>query len=245
MSASSRNPSFLLFLIELRARLMRVLLVLFLLFAVLMYAANQLYAWLAEPLLHFLPQGHLIATEMTSAFFVPFKLAFVVSVWITMPYGLYQIWQFVAPALYRHERRTTWLFLLISTFLFYTGMAFAYFIIFPLLFHFLAQVAPKGVMISPDISAYLDFATRLLFMFGVLFEIPMVMVLLSILNVVKVATWKKYRPYAIVGAFVVGMILAPPDVLSQTILAIPIWLLYEIGIIMMIFSGLIKYEKNS
>lgn len=244
MSASSRNPAVLHFLIELRTRLMRVLLVLFLLFAILMYAANQLYTWLAKPLLVFLPQGHLIATELTSAFFVPFKLAFMVSAALTMPYGLYQLWQFIAPALYQHERRTLWLFLIISSGLFYIGMAFAYFIIFPLLFHFLAQAVPTGVVMSPDIGTYMNFTTRLLFMFGLLFEIPMAMVLLSLLKIVQMTTWKKYRSYAVLGAFVMGMILAPPDVLSQTILAIPIWLLYEMGILMMILAGLTRHEKK-
>jgi sec-independent protein translocase protein TatC len=217
-------------IIELRSRLMRSLVLLLALFAVLMYFANHLYTWLALPLLKFLPQGHLIATQIVSPFFVPFKLAFMASFLLAVPYFLYQAWAFIAPALYGHERRVVWPFLFASAFLFYAGIAFAYFVIFPMLFHFLAKVAPAGVMLSPDISEYLDFTVKLLLVFGGLFEIPIVMVLLVSTGAVTRAHFRKNRSYAFVGAFIVGMLLAPPDVLSMTLIAIPIWLLYETGI---------------
>lgn len=224
------------FLVELRSRLIYSLIVLFFIFAVLLYFANDLYTWLALPLLKFLPQGHLIATQVVSPFFVPFKLAFMASMLLAVPFFLYQLWVFIAPALYGHERRLVWPFLLTSAFLFYAGIAFAYFVIFPMLFHFLARVAPEGVVLSPDINAYLDFTIKLLLVFGGLFEIPIVMVLLISTNVVKRARFIKMRSYAIVAAFVLGMLLAPPDVLSQILLAIPIWLLYETGIFLSRFA---------
>ncbi len=224
------------FLIELRSRLIYSLIVLFLVFAVFLYFANHLYTLLALPLLKWLPQGHLIATQIVSPFFVPFKLAFMASVLLVMPFFLYQLWAFVAPALYGHERRLIWPFLLLSAILFYAGVAFAYLVIFPMLFHFLANVAPQGVVLSPDISEYLDFTIKLLLVFGALFEIPMIMMLLVLLKVVTRERFIKMRSYAIVGAFIVGMLLAPPDVLSQTLLAVPIWLLYEAGILLSRFA---------
>jgi sec-independent protein translocase protein TatC len=229
---SSNNPpsASLHFLVEIRSRLIYSLIFLFIIFSILLYFANHLYTLLALPLLKFLPQGHLIATEIVSPFFVPFKLAFLASMLLCVPFFLYQLWAFVAPALYGHERRMIWPFLLSSAMLFYGGMTFAYFVIFPMLFRFLSRVAPEGVMISPDITAYLDFTTKLLLVFGCLFEIPMVMVLLVSTRLVTRARFIKMRSYAIVGAFILGMLLAPPDVLSQTLLAIPIWLLYEAGI---------------
>lgn len=232
MSANNKANEAIHFLVELRSRLIYSLIVLFSLFAVLLYFANNLYTLLALPLLKFLPQGHLIATQIVSPFFVPFKLAFMASMLIAVPFFLYQIWAFISPALYGHERRMLWPFIFASAFLFYSGIAFAYFVIFPMLFHFLAHVAPEGVMLAPDISEYLDFTIKLLLVFGGLFEIPMVMVLLVSTGVVERARLIKWRSYAIVGAFVIGMLLAPPDVLSQTILAVPIWLLYEVGIVM-------------
>jgi len=228
-------------LAELRTRLIYAITVLFGSFAILMYFANQLYTWLALPLLKFLPQGHLIATEIVAPFFVPFKLAFMSSVLLTVPFILYQVWAFISPALYGHEKRMIWPFLLLSAGLFYAGIAFAYFVIFPMLFHFLANVAPKGVILSPDISEYLDFTIKLLLVFGALFEIPIIMSLLISTGIVTREKFIKWRSYAIVGAFVIGMLLAPPDVFSQTLLAIPVWLLYEIGILL---SRVIKTKRN-
>ncbi len=220
------------FLIELRSRLIYSLIFLFILFAVLLYFANDLYTLLAMPLLKFLPQGHLIATQIVSPFFVPFRLAFFAAMVLAAPFFLYQAWVFVAPALYARERRLLWPFLFVSIFLFYAGIIFAYGVIFPLLFHFLASVAPEGVTLSPDISAYLDFTLKLLLIFGSLFEIPIIMGLLTVTGVVTHARFVKMRSYAIVGAFIIGMFLGPPDVLSQIILAVPIWLLYEAGVLL-------------
>ena len=231
-------------LTELRTRLIRALVVFMILFAVLMYFANHLYTLLALPLLKFLPQGHLIATQIVSPFFVPFKLAFMAAMLLGVPYFLYQLWAFIAPALYGHERRMVWPFLFASAFLFYAGQAFAYFVIFPMLFHFLATVAPIGVVLSPDISEYLDFTIKLLLVFGGLFEIPMIMVLLVSTGMVTRAKLIGWRSYAIVGAFIIGMLIAPPDVLSQTILALPIWLLYEVGILLTGFVGKKKYAQE-
>lgn len=228
----TEQPQILHYLVELRARLISSLIVLFILFAVFTYFANNLYTLLALPLLKFLPQGHLIATQIVSPFFVPFKLAFMAAVLVSVPYMLYQLWCFVSPALYGHERRLAWPMIFLSTTLFYLGIAFAYFVIFPLLFHFLANTAPQGVVLSPDISEYFDFTIKLLIVFGALFEIPIIMVVLSATNLVPIQRFIKWRSYAIVGAFIAGMLLAPPDVLSQTLLAIPIWFLYEIGIIL-------------
>lgn len=232
-----------LLLVELRTRLLYSICFLFSLFAVLCYFANNLYTWLALPLLKFLPQGHLIATQIVSPFFVPFKLAFMSAVLLSVPFFLYQLWRFVAPALYGHEKKLLWPFLFLSASLFYAGLAFAYFVIFPLLFHFLARVVPQGVMLSPDISDYLDFTLKLLLVFGALFEIPIMMALLVSIGLVTRNQFIRWRSYAIVGAFVVGMLLAPPDVLSQTILAVPIWLLYEMGIMLTKFAKRVRNEK--
>lgn len=240
MSANSKSEA-IHFLVEVRTRLIYSLIVLFVLFACLLYFANNLYTLLALPLLKFLPQGHLIATQIVSPFFVPFKLAFMASILIAVPYFIYQIWAFISPALYGHERRMIWPFIFISAFLFYSGIAFAYFVIFPMLFHFLSRVAPEGVMLAPDISEYLDFTIKLLLIFGGLFEIPIVMVLLVSTGMVERIRLVKWRSYAIVGAFIIGMLLAPPDVLSQTILAVPIWLLYEVGLVMTKF---VKTKKR-
>lgn len=227
------------FLVELRSRLLYAAIFLLIVFAGLAYYANELYTLLAQPLLKFLPQGRLIATQLVSPFFVPFKLALFVAMILTVPFLLYQLWTFAAPALYPHERRLVWPFLLSSTLLFYSGMAFAYFAIFPALFHFLAGVTPQGVMLSPDISEYLDFTVKLLLVFGCLFEIPMVMMLLVYTKLVTRQQFIKRRSFAIVGAFIVGMLLAPPDVISQTMLAVPVWLLYEAGIIL---AGFVRHE---
>ncbi len=243
---TSPNPSAesLLFLVEVRGRLIRALTVLLLIFAVCLYFSSQLYTWLALPLLKFLPQGHLIATQIVSPFFVPFKLAFMAAMLLSVPFFLYQVWAFIAPALYGHERRMLWPFLLLSSVLFYAGMAFAYFVIFPMLFHFLAGIAPVGVMLAPDITEYLDFTIKLLLVFGGLFEIPIVMLILVSTNIVTYQRFIKWRSYAIVGAFIIGMLLAPPDVLSQTLLAIPIWFLYEAGILLARFAGK-KHAKKT
>lgn len=218
--------------VELRARLIRSLLFLLIVFSLFSYEANALYETLAKPLLKQLPSQHFIATAVTAPFFIPFKLAFLCAVLVSAPVFLYQLGVFASPALYQRERRFIWKIMTASVFLFYAGTAFAYFIILPLLFQFLAKITPAGVMFMPDMSDYLDFTMQLLLAFGVLFEIPIVMLVLAMFGCVNAVTFKKMRPYAIVGAFVLGMLFAPPDVLSQTCLALPIWGLYEVGLLL-------------
>lgn len=219
------------FLTELRARLINSLIVMFVLFAALMFFANHLYDWLALPLLKFLPAGHLIATQVVSPFFVPFRLAFMAAMLLATPYFLFQLWGFIAPALYGHEKRLVWPFLWVSALLFYVGVAFGYFVILPTLFQLLANVGPKSVLLSPDISEYLGFTSNLLLIFGALFEIPMVMVLLTSTQIVPLQSLNKRRGYVVLIGFVIGMFIMP-DVLSQTLLAITVWLLYEVGLLM-------------
>ncbi len=216
---------------EFRKRMVSALLFFSSAFFILLYFSNHLYTWLALPLLKQLPKGHgLIATNIAAPFFVPFELTFFVALFLTMPYFFYQIWAFAAPALYVREKKFVWPLLFMSTLLFYLGAAFAYFVIFPILFHFLTHTAPEGVMVSPDVSAYLDFTLKLFLSFGVIFEIPVITILLVRSKMVSREKLKKCRPYAIVGAFVIGMVLAPPDVFSQTVFAVPLWLLFESGI---------------
>ncbi len=220
---------------ELRTRLIYSLIFFTLLLALAVYDANHLYTLLAQPLLRFLPEGHLIATQIVSPFFAPFKLAFLAAILLAAPFFIYQLWHFIAPALYRSERKIIWPFLLVSAALFYVGIAFAYFVILPMLFRFLANIAPIGVVFTPDINAYLDFTIKLLLIFGALFEIPIIMQVLVLLKIVTRAQLVKWRAYAIVASFILGMLFAPPDVMSQTILAVPIWLLYEAGLIMTVW----------
>jgi sec-independent protein translocase protein TatC len=227
----SPSPTLLRFLFELRRRLMLSLVVVTVLFFSLAYFSNTLYHWLALPLLRHLPQGsNLIATQVIAPLWIPFKFAMVVALVLAIPFLIYQGWAFIAPALYLRERRIVWPLLLISTSLFYLGMAFAYFVIFPLIFSFLSRSAPENVLVAPDISQYLDFTLKMLFVFGFIFEVPVVTTVLVLTGVVTRERLAKLRPYAIVTAFIVGMLLAPPDVFSQTLLAIPLWLLFEIGL---------------
>lgn len=236
---NENNSSLLRFLTELRKRVIYCLIALSLIFSVLIYFANNLYTLLALPLLRYLPVGHgLIATNVIAPFYVPFELTFFVAMFLAMPIFLYQLWAFIAPALYKKERRLIWPLLLMSTLLFYLGMVFAYFVVFPIFFHFLANTAPKGVTISPDISQYLDFTLKLFFTFGLMFEVPIVTLLLIYTGVATRQQLVAKRPYVIVGAFILGMLFAPPDVLSQTLLAIPLWLLFEIGLFLARFFTL-------
>ena len=218
-------------LIELRDRLLRVVLAVVAIFLVLTPFANYLFTRLAGPLLVHLPEGSsMVAIDVASPFFTPFKLALVVAIFIAMPYILYQLWAFVAPGLYLHERQRVFPLLVSSTALFYIGAAFAYFIVFPLVFGFLTHTAPQGVEVMTDISRYLDFVLTLFFAFGIAFEVPVAVVLLVWTGVVDPQSLKKKRAYVIVGAFVIGMLLTPPDIISQTLLALPMWLLFEIGV---------------
>ena len=199
---------------------------------------NDLYYIISEPLRVFLPEGStMIATDVASPFFTPFKLTLMTSVFIGMPYLLYQIWSFIAPALYDKEKRIAIPLLLSSIVLFYLGMAFAYFVVFPLIFGFFTSAGPEGVAIMTDISRYLDFVLKLFFAFGLAFEIPIATILLVTAGITTTENLREKRPYVVVGCFVVGMLLTPPDVISQLLLAIPMWLLFEMGII---FASMLK-----
>jgi sec-independent protein translocase protein TatC len=218
-------------LVELRDRLLRVVLVVIVIFLALTPFANWLFTQLAGPLMAHLPEGSsMVAIDVASPFFTPFKLAMVLSIFIAIPYILYQAWAFIAPGLYFHEKQRTLPLLVSSTILFYVGAAFAYFVVFPLVFGFLTHTAPQGVEVMTDISRYLDFVLTLFFAFGIAFEVPVAVVLLVWSGVVSPQSLKEKRAYVVVGAFVIGMLLTPPDIISQTLLAIPMWLLFEVGV---------------
>ena len=226
------SESFIAHLIELRIRLLHSLLALLVTFVCLFPWAADLYALLARPLLAKLPKGgQMIATDVTTPFFVPLKVALMTSFLIALPYILYQLWRFVAPGLYEHEKRLVWPLILSSTVLFFCGMAFAYFAVFPVVFGFITASAPQGVAVMTDIDKYLSFALNMFVAFGIAFQVPIAVVVLVRMGVVTTAKLKEIRPYVIVGAFVVGAIFTPPDVVSQFMLAMPLWLLYEAGIV--------------
>ncbi|MEX2488053.1 MAG: twin-arginine translocase subunit TatC [Pseudomonadales bacterium] len=219
-------------LIELRSRVLKSLVSIVIIFLPLFYFANEIYTFVAEPLQRFLPEGTtMIATEVASPFLAPFKLTLVLSVFLAMPYILHQLWSFISPGLYANERRVTLPLLFSSIVLFYTGIAFAFFVVFPLVFGFFTSVAPAGVSVMTDINRYLDFVLKLFFAFGLAFEIPIATVLLVWTGATDVASLKKKRPFIILGCFGVGMLLTPPDVISQILLAVPMWLLYEVGLL--------------
>ena len=218
-------------LIELRDRLLRGVLSVIVIFLLLVPFANSLYEILASPLMNALPEGNsMISTEPHGPFFVPFKFAFACAFALAVPYLLYQIWSFVAPGLYKNEKRLVVPLLLSSSALFYLGILFSYFAVFPIIFNFFANTAPEGVAVMTDINSYLSFVIKLFFAFGVAFEVPVATVLLVYMGITDVESLKKKRPYIIVGAFVVGMLLTPPDIFSQTLLALPVWLLFEAGL---------------
>ena len=219
-------------LLELRNRLLRVFIVVLVIFAALFPFSESLYLYISEPLRAFLPStSTMIATEVTSPFLTPFKLALVSAMFVSMPYILYQLWAFVAPALYKQEKKIALPLFCASVILFYTGMAFAYYLVFPLVFLFFTSVAPEGISVMPDIRAYLDFVLKLFMAFGLSFQIPIAVVILSWLGTVNPTKLATKRPYVFVLCFVVGMLLTPPDIISQALLAIPMWLLFEVGIL--------------
>ncbi len=219
-------------LTELRSRLLRSALAVLVIFVPLFYFANDLYEFVSRPLRAALPEGSsMIATEVASPFLTPFKLAFVLAFFLAVPYILHQIWSFVAPGLYKHEKRLAVPLLASSIVLFYTGMAFAYFAVFPVVFAFLIGVAPGDVAIMTDINAYLTFVLKMFFAFGFAFEIPVATLLLVWSGATNVATLRQKRAYVLVGCFIFAMLLTPPDVISQVLLAIPMWALYEVGIL--------------
>lgn len=218
--------------IELRARLIKILLAMGVVSLIALCFANSIYQFLALPLLKQLGVHHgLIAISVSAPFWVPMKSAFILSLLITVPFILYQLWSFIAPALYREEKKLIWGLMLFSAGLFYIGLVFCYCVVMPMIFRFLVSIAPSGVEVKPDISAYLDFVTQLSFGFGAMFEVPVVILFLVKTRVVTVAQLSAKRPYVIVGAFIMGMLLTPPDVLSQILLAVPICLLFELGLL--------------
>ena len=217
---------------ELRDRLLNIVKVVLLVFLVISPFANDLYTELAEPLIGSLPEGStMIATEVASPFLAPFKFAFVFAVFLVMPFILYQVWAFIAPGLYAKEQKIVMPLMVSSSILFYMGVAFAYFAVFPLAFGFLMQSAPDGVAVMTDISRYLDFVLKMFFAFGLAFEVPVATFLMIRAGISTPESLTKKRPYVIVGAFIFGMLFTPPDIISQTMLAIPMWLLFEVGII--------------
>ncbi len=219
-------------LMELRNGLLRAILSIFVIFICLVYFANDIYHYVSKPLIEQLPDGStMIATGVNSSFFAPFKLTLMLSFFIAIPFVLHQIWSFIAPALYKHEKRLVAPLLLSSTLLFYGGISFAYFVVFPVIFGFFTSVAPEGVTIATDIQSYLDFILKLFFAFGLAFEIPIAIVLMCWAGVTTPTKLRQKRPYAIVGAFVIGMLLTPPDIISQSMLAVPMLLLFECGLI--------------
>lgn len=219
-------------LIELRSRVLKAVASVFIIFLCLVYFANDLYHWLATPLQDVLPDNaQMIATDVASSFFAPFKLTIVLSFFIAIPMVLYQIWGFVAPGLYKNEKRLVAPLLLSSTLLFYAGMAFAYYVVFPLVFGFFTSVVPEGVVNNTDITSYLDFVLKMFFAFGLSFEIPVAIVLMCWTGMTTPTALRAKRPYVVVGVFVLGMLLTPPDIISQTLLAVPMWILFEFGVI--------------
>jgi len=227
-----REMPFVAHLIELRSRLLKIVAVVLLAFLGLAPFADRLYTYLAGPLLKHLPeQGTMIAIDVASPFLTPFKLALVVAIFATLPFSLYQVWAFVAPGLYRHEKRLLLPLLFFSTLLFYAGAAFAYFVVLPLVFQFLTATAPQGVAVMTDIARYLDFILTLFFAFGLAFQVPIATIVLVWSGIATRESLASKRPYVVVAAFVIGMLLTPPDVISQTLLAVPMWLLYELGLL--------------
>ena len=230
--AQAKEDSFISHLIELRDRLVRSVVAIVVVFVCLFPWAKQIYSLLAHPLLAALPQGgHLIATEVTAPFFVPVKVTMLAAFLICLPWVLYQAWAFISPGLYEHEKRLGVPIIVSAVILFFLGMAFAYFVVFPVVFGAIVGFTPAGVQVATDIGKYFDFVLTLFMAFGLTFEVPVVVVLMVRLGWVTIDKLVSVRPYVIVGSFIVGAIFTPPDVLSQSMLAVPLWLLYEAGIV--------------
>lgn len=230
-------------LVELRDRMIKVVIGVVVVLFCLFPFANEIYSFIAEPLLKHLPeQSTMVAIDVASPFLTPFKMVMLLSVVITVPWILFQFWGFVAPGLYKHEKRLVMPLLVSSSLLFYLGMVFAYFVVFPLVFGFLTSAAPEGVSVMTDISRYLDFITKMFIAFGVAFEVPVLTIILVMTGITTVSALSAARSYIIVAAFIVGMLLTPPDVISQVLLAIPVWLLFEIGLLLSKF--LVKNKAN-
>ena len=229
-------------LTELRDRLLRALLAVLIIFIGLFAFANDIYSFVSEPLRELLPEGaSMIATDVASPFLTPFKLTLVTAIFIAIPYVLYQIWSFIAPGMYKHEKRLAIPLLASSIALFYAGAAFAYFVVFPLIFAFFTSVGPEDIQIMTDINSYLNFVLKLFFAFGLAFEIPIAAVIMIWSGVTTADDLARKRPYIIVGCFIFGMLLTPPDIISQSLLAIPMWILFEIGVL---FGRLIEKKQD-
>ena len=240
-TAMENEQPFMAHLIELRDRILRIVIVVIAFFVVLFFFANDLYHLVSQPLLDQLPDGStMIATGVAAPFLTPFKLSLVSSIFLAIPYIFYQFWSFVAPGLYQHEKRLALPLIASSVILFYSGIVFSFYIVFPLMFAFFTATTPEGVAMMTDISQYLDFILKMFFAFGLAFEVPVVTIVLTITGVTDADKLAEKRPYVIVGSFILGMLLTPPDIVSQTLLAIPIWLLFELGIV---FSRIIGNRK--
>ena len=229
-------------LVELRSALLRSVIAIVIFFLMLFPFANEIYTFIAAPIVQAIPGSNLIAIGVISPFLTPLKMSLILAVYIAMPYLLYQIWIFAAPALYRHEKKLILPLVVSSALLFYTGLLFSFYIVFPVIFNFLSSVGPSSVDFAPDIQYYLDFILKVSFAFGVAFEVPIATILLIMFGVTTAEKLKKNRAYIIIGSFVLGMILTPPDIISQFLIAIPMWLLFEAGLI---FSAFFKVRiKN-
>ena len=229
-------------LIELRRSLLRSVIAIAIFFVVLFPFADEIYNFIAAPIVHAIPGSNLIAIGVISPFLTPLKMSLILAIYIAMPYLLYQLWLFIAPALYRHEKRLILPLVISSTILFYAGLVFSFYVVFPVIFGFLATVGPDSVNFAPDIQYYLDFILKVSFAFGVAFEVPVITILLIVFGVTTPQKLKKNRSFIIIGSFVIGMVLTPPDVISQFLIAIPIWLLFEAGLV---FSSFFKVRENA
>ena len=229
-------------LIELRRSLLRSVIAIAIFFVVLFPFADEIYNFIAAPIVQAIPGSNLIAIGVISPFLTPLKMSLILAIYIAMPYLLYQLWLFIAPALYRHEKRLILPLVISSTILFYAGLVFSFYVVFPVIFGFLASVGPDSVNFAPDIQYYLDFILKVSFAFGVAFEVPVITILLIIFGVTTSQKLKKNRSFIIIGSFVIGMVLTPPDVISQFLIAIPIWLLFEAGLV---FSSFFKVRENT
>lgn len=243
---SAPDMTFVQHLIELRDKLLRSVVAILLVFAALFPFANEVYSFIAAPIIQVLPsEQNLIAIGVISPFLTPLKMALIFAVYIAMPYLLYQIWSFVAPALYQHEKQMILPLVISSTVLFYAGLLFSFYVVFPVIFGFLSAIGPSIVNFSPDIQYYLDFVLKVSFAFGVAFEVPVATILLIMFGVTTVEKLKNNRPYVVIGAFVLGMLLTPPDIISQTLIAIPMWLLFEAGLFFApLFKGKRQHEAS-
>jgi len=230
-------------LLELRDRLLKIVVSVIIAFSSMIYWANDIYLLLATPVRERLPEdSRMIATDIISPFLTPFKMTAILAVFVAMPYILHQIWAFISPGLYRHEKRFAYPLLFSSIILFYAGLSFAYFVVFPLAWAFLTMAGPEGIQVMPDISSYLSIVLKMFFAFGIAFEIPVATVLMIWSGLTTAESLREKRPYVIVGVFVIGMLLTPPDVVSQILLAVPMWVLFELGII---FAGMAPEKKAS